>query len=257
MKSSRDTSAGPLPVAVVPGAPDLLGVLGGMGPAATVDFMAKVIALTPAARDQDHIPMVVHHLPQTPDRTAFLLHGGESPQPALLAGARFLKASGARWLAIPCNTAHAWFDEIVAASELPGIHIADAVIGQLRNAGVAGCAVGLLGTSGTARSGLYQGRLRDAGFEAITPDSADQADLVDRGIYLVKAGKAAAAGKLLKQAEARLVSRGAIATVLACTEIPLVLKAIPLGPIRIDATEALARACVETCTRRAAKDRAP
>ena len=104
----------------------MLGILGGMGPLATADFYAKLIAQTPAARDQDHVPVVIYAVPQVPDRTAALLRGGATPVPALLAGLRTLVAAGAQAIAMPCNTAHAWFDELAAQSPVPLLHIADA-----------------------------------------------------------------------------------------------------------------------------------
>ncbi|HXF67998.1 MAG TPA: amino acid racemase, partial [Burkholderiales bacterium] len=133
----------------------LLGVLGGMGPLATVDFMRKVIEATPARSDQEHLPLIVYSVPQVPDRTAAILQGGASPLPAMLRGIEVLGRAGAQALAIPCNTAHYWYDELVRQGGLPILHIADAACAALERRGVRGAAVGLLATSGTLAAGFY------------------------------------------------------------------------------------------------------
>src|SRR5690606_28553292 len=102
----------------------LLGVLGGMGPLATVDFLSKLIEETAAGRDDDHVPVVVYSVPQIPSRPAAIVSGGPSPLPAMLDGVRTLKGAGATVLAIACNTAHYWYDDLAAAAGIPIVHIA-------------------------------------------------------------------------------------------------------------------------------------
>src|SRR3712207_6717344 len=113
----------------------LVGVLGGMGPAATVDFMAKVIAVTPAEVDQDHVPMIVHQVPQIPSRTAAVAQGTHEPLAAMIEGLRVLENAGAEILVIPCNTAHHWYEQLARSTPLEIIHIADAVHGMLKERG--------------------------------------------------------------------------------------------------------------------------
>jgi len=124
---------------------------------ATVDFLHKLTAATPAERDQDHVPLVVHFCSHIPDRTDALIGRGPSPLPGLLAAARDIERSGAQALVMPCNTAHAWYDDIAASLTIPVLHIADAAIEaiprQLREA-----PVGILATQGTLRSGVYSKR---------------------------------------------------------------------------------------------------
>ncbi|WP_309139629.1 amino acid racemase [Siccirubricoccus sp. G192] len=115
-----------------------LGVLGGMGPLASAQFMARLTLLTPAERDQDHIPALLWSDPRVPDRTAARLGGGEDPLPALLRGLRGLEAAGCGAIAIPCNTAHGWFDALQAATGLPILHIVDAAAAELARLGVPG-----------------------------------------------------------------------------------------------------------------------
>ena len=135
--------------------PPLVGVLGGMGPLATVDFLAKLVEESPATRDQEHVPTVVWSVPQVPDRQQAMAGTGSSPLPAMLAGIARLNAAGATRIAIACNTAHHWFDALAAASEAPLIHIVDATLAALGPVPAAG-PVGLIATRGLVASGLYQ-----------------------------------------------------------------------------------------------------
>lgn len=230
----------------------LVGVLGGMGPAATADFHHKVISATPATRDQDHLPLLIRSVPQIPDRSASILRGSPSPEPALVEQARALRAGGAKVIVMPCNTAHLWHDAVQAAVDVPVLHIADAVLDALhglrREAGEPDgndWPVGLLATRATVLSRLYP-RHAEArgctGIRWIAPPETVQDDCVDAGIHAVKAGDLAKGRRLLARAARDLQERGARALVLACTEIPLVLDDLPLPAV--DATRCLAEATV-------------
>jgi aspartate racemase len=223
----------------------MIGVLGGMGPAATLDFMAKLVRLTPAERDQDHLPFVVVSDPRVPDRVAPILQGrGESPLPAMQAGIRRLERAGAGCVAIPCHTAHAWYDELAAATSLPILHIVDAALAELERLAVPpGPPLGLLATAATLEAGLYQSRLAGAGHPALVAPAEIMATAVLPAIALVKRDRAAEAGPLLQRAVEHLVAAGAARVLLACTELPVALTAAPHAAC-IDATEALARSCL-------------
>ena len=225
----------------------VLGVLGGMGPLATVDFLRKLIEETPAARDEDHIPVVTYCVPQIPMRPAAILDGGESPLPAMLRGIRTLKEAGAAVIAIPCNTAHYWYDDMVRAGGLPIIHIADAALAQLEKLQTGNKTIGLIGTQGTLAAGFFQQRLAARGYRSIVNSAADQQQLVLKAILHVKANELAAAAELLESAVGKLVEDGAACVILACTETPVVLDRLTpkSAALCIDATRALARACVE------------
>jgi aspartate racemase len=222
----------------------LLGILGGMGPLATADFMHKLIAETPAAGDADHVPVVVWSVPQIPDRPGFILHGGESPLPAMLDGIRVLRGAGATCIAIPCNTAHYWYDDLARAAGVPVLHIADAACDMLERRGIRGEAVGLMATRGTLAAGFYQQRLEARGYHPLLSTEADQRELVLPGIACVKRFRLDEAAALLLQAVARLRDAGARAIVLGCTEIPVALDHAGADAMAVDATRALAQACV-------------
>lgn len=226
--------------------PKLLGVLGGMGPLATADFMRKLTELTPASRDQDHVPVLVYSNPQVPDRSTAIMGKGESPLPALLNGIARLEGAGADAIAIPCNTAHYWYDEMAAASRVPILHIVGSVCEVLRQKGIDGGTVGVMGTAGTLHTGIYQGYLQRSGYACVLPSDSEMAELVMPGIVAVKAGDLPAAKRVLGDAAQRLEERGAQMVVLGCTEIPLALAdASPEAAVRyVDSTAALAQACL-------------
>jgi aspartate racemase len=223
----------------------VLGVLGGMGPLASAEFMRRLTLLTPATRDQDHIPAVLWSDPRVPDRSAARLGGGEDPLPALLRGIRGLEAAGCGAIAIPCNTAHGWFDAMQAATRLPILHIVDAAAAELSRLGVRDGTVGVMGTAGTLAMRLYQDRLATRGYDCLVPEPAEMDALVTPAIALVKANEVAGSHDALAEAARRLVSRGARAVVLGCTEIPLGIAAGPALPFPVcDTIDALARGAI-------------
>lgn len=239
----------------------VVGVLGGMGPLATIDFLSKLVAATPADTDQDHVPVVVSAIPQVPDRTRAFRGEGPSPLAAMISSAGRLKAAGAGLAVIACNTAHLWFDDIEDALALPMIHLVDAAIEDA--IGLAGPAgrIGLLGTDATLASGLYVNRAAATGLTPVRwllPTAREMIDLVARGIDAVKSGDLATGRELLASAALRLKERGADVVILGCTEIPVVLTDANAPVPVVDATAALARRAVawSLACRTASRERA-
>ena len=222
-----------------------LGVLGGMGPLATVDFLAKLVAATPASRDEEHIPVVVWSVPQIPERVPAIAGDGPSPLPAMLEGLCALRDCGATLAAIACNTAHHWHHALAEASGLTLLHIAEAA-GEALAARVApGSRVSVLATRGTHQAGFYGPRLARHRLEPLPFDPDLQARSLDPAIRAVKAGHLDAARAHAREALARERGRGAQAVLLACTELPLAFAGLDShGLAVVDATEALAQACV-------------
>ncbi len=222
-----------------------LGVLGGMGPLASAHFMMRLTQLTPATRDQEHIPAVLWSDPRVPDRTRGKLEGGADPLPFLLRGVRGLKAAGCGAIAIPCNTAHGWY-EAMAAEGLPILHIVDAAADQMAQIAPTGT-IGLMATAATLRMRLYQDRLEARGWTCITPDDEEMASHVSPAIARVKANDVAGAYAPLAEIATRLAARGARAVVLGCTEIPLGIQAGPYETLPVslvDSIDALALAAI-------------
>jgi len=223
----------------------LVGILGGMGPLATVDLMAKIIAHTPATRDQDHVPVIAWNVPQVPDRQRALAGEGPSPLPAMQEGIAHLNQAGATCIAIACNTAHHWHDALQAASNAPILHIARITLAVLQREPVAG-PVGLIATHGTLATRLYQDLLEPAGIECLVPDAEQMDALFVPGCYAIKRGAIDEGGGLLDTLAGTLAARGATRLLLACTEVPVGLERIGSSflPICIDPTLALAQACI-------------
>lgn len=224
----------------------LLGILGGMGPLATADFFRKLIEETPAQRDEDHVPVIVYSVPQMPSRDLAITRGGESPLPHMLAGMMALRKHEVGCVAIPCNTAHFWYDELQRASGLPILHIVDAAWDELRKRGGTQPRVGLLCTEATIHAGIYQHRLAANGVECIVNPLAERDELIHFAIEAVKRGSLEDAGRAVEDAATRLLERGVETVVLGCTELPVALDAISSAavPRCVDATRALARQCV-------------
>lgn len=226
----------------------LIGVLGGMGPLATVDFLHKLVASTPAARDQDHVPLLIWNVPQIPDRQKALAGSGESPLPAMRQGIERLNEGGATRIVIPCNTAHLWSAELAEASRAPLIHIVDAAIAAIatQEQGEQDGPIGIVATRGTLEARLYQDRLAAKGLSFLTNTDDEIERLFTPGCYAIKQNQLEKGGALLESAARQLVERGARTLILACTEVPVGLAHIhsDLLPISVDPTQALADACV-------------
>lgn len=218
-----------------------IGILGGMGPAATVDFMTRLLALTPATRDQEHLPVVVACLPQVPDRSAAILDHGPDPLPALLHGIRLLNQADVGVIAVPCNTSHHWYSQMSQASAAPILHIAEACVERVPPH----ARTLILATRGALHSGFYQRALDARGLTWELPARGDEQTAVNECIQLVKAGQAEAAGLPLTGVLQQAARRGIEVVILACTELPIALRhADTQGLKMIDSNEELARTVV-------------
>jgi aspartate racemase len=223
----------------------MLGVLGGMGPLASAQFMLRLTQLTPATRDQDHIPTVLWSDPRVPDRTVGYRDNGADPLPWLLCGIAGLRSAGCGAIAIPCNTAHGWYDAMCDAAGVPILHIVDAAAAELRRLGIGQARIGVMGTQATLTMRLYQDRLRGLGWDCIVPSQEEMDRLVSPAIALVKANRVADAYAPLADVVKSLAARGAAAVVLGCTEIPLGIHAGPPPDLpMVDTIDALARAAI-------------
>lgn len=222
------------------------GILGGMGPLSTVELLRKIINLTPATVEQDHIHMLVDNRPQIPDRTCFILGEGPSPLPWLRESARKLELWGADFLAIACNTAHYFIAGIQAAVNIPVLNMLQLLAEALKQQYPAGTPLGLLATSGSLRSRIFQNYL--AGFSVILPPEEVQQERVMRAIYGnqgIKAGGDMAANqqRLLEAVEILQIA-GAACIVAGCTEIGMALEEVPPAIPIINPLDILAKQIV-------------
>lgn len=224
-----------------------VGVIGGVGPLATAYFLDKIVRLTAAGRDQDHVDMVVLNHATIPDRTAFILGTStENPGPVMAEDARRLERFGVSFIVVPCNTAHYFTDEVVGAVGVPVLSIVGETVEEARARVPWLRSVGLLATSGTAAAGVYQRALAARGVECLLPDDADQAAVM-RIIYdQVKAGRPVDID-LFRTVADRLVERGAQVVVLGCTELSVVAEDFHLldDPRYVDSLDVLARRTIE------------
>lgn len=235
--------------------PFKIGIVGGLGPAATVDLYDKITKATPAKNDQEHIKVAVEQNPQVPDRTQYLLHGGVDPTLSLYAACRKLENDKVDAIVIACNTAHAYFETIVPHLSVPLINMQQVTLEEIREKYGENAVIGLLATDGTIKTGIYGKKAKSMSMTMVTPDAPYQA-LVMEAIYGEKGVKAGFTDghckEVLLKAAAHLVNdKGANALILGCTELPLILEEtdeIKLGEGKaaiVDPTSALARRIVK------------
>ncbi|HTT98194.1 MAG TPA: amino acid racemase [Rhizomicrobium sp.] len=213
-----------------------VGVIGGMGPEATVEFLRRIVAATPANDDQDHIHVLVDNNPKIPSRLAAIVEGtGEDPLPTLIGMAKSLEKQGAELLAMPCNTAHYYRPRIADAVGIPFLDMV-----ALSAAAVPGKRIGMLASPAVRRVGLYERQLRAAGKEAVFPE--DDGPVLEI-IRAVKANRVTDAHRRDYASIARALS--ADAYLVACTELS-VLGAPPgaTAPV-VDALDVLVKATVD------------
>jgi aspartate racemase len=226
----------------------IIGVLGGMGPDATIELFTQIVRRTRAKKDQEHLRVLIDNNPKVPDRTAAVLSGGASCLPELTRSARALKRAGADFIVIPCVTAHYFHDALQKRTSLPVLHVIEETVKRIRKRHPGVRRIGLLASTGTIAAGLFQKALAGTKVELLVPSENTQKDVVMKAIYAVKAaGATAEAGSLARQAGDELVRRGAQVVIAGCTEIPLVLKdgdlPVPVvDPIAILAEVAIDRA---------------
>jgi aspartate racemase len=220
----------------------VVGVIGGMGPAATIHFMTRVMALTPAVRDQDHLRLIVDNNGALPDRNAAVCGDGPSPGPILAEMARGLERAGAQLLVMPCNTAHAFAEEVRAAASVPFLDLVEITC----DAALAGGPdkVGVLAADGCIEASLYQGTLGRRGVQTLLCSPPDQSRFMGL-LWRIKAGDLGPAVRAeMRELTNALVAAGAQVVVAGCTEVPLVIGSRGAGPPLIDSIETLARATI-------------
>ncbi|PWD69245.1 aspartate racemase [Dickeya dianthicola] len=230
-----------------------IGIVGGVGPAATVDFVGKIVRHTRANKDQEHIKLVIEQNPQIPDRTENLIGNGTDPTVALYSTCKKLEAADADVIAIPCNTAHAFVERIQPYLGIPVINMLTATVEHVQATLPGNATVGLLATNGTVRSGIYADAAAKVGIKLLIPDEANQTKVMN-AIYGERGVKAGFTDGECRDelfiALSHLVERGASAVILGCTELPLVLGANPRFVIAgktvavLDPTEILAKKCI-------------
>ncbi|WP_061965597.1 aspartate/glutamate racemase family protein [Demequina aurantiaca] len=222
-----------------------IGVIGGVGPAATVEFLRRVVDMTDSATDQGHADLVVLQHSSIPDRTAYVLDASrENPGPVLAADARRLEAMGVTAIVIPCNTARVFIAEIEAAVHTPVVDIVQRGAEAASMLSTPGARVGVLATDGTLASGTYAHALKDLGHDIVVPRHDLQARVTELIYDEVKAGREPTRDKL-DDAIRFLREQGAEVVILGCTELSVAAVAWDLDSNVVDALDALAESTIE------------
>jgi|SRR5690554_4909436 len=220
----------------------IIGIIGGMGPAATIDLLTKIYSHSSAEYDQDHVRVLADIDPTIPDRTDAILNQRWGIVPHLVRNARGLVAQGAEILAMPCNTAHAFAGEVQGAITVPLVSIVDRTLEAVLQQGLT--RVGLLATDGTLTAGLYTHQFARHGVDVLLPGAVEQRELM-QAIYGFKGGETVESSHRAAAIFQQLLEAGAQQVIAACTELPILLA----GQDKVlDPTTILAAALVELAT---------
>jgi aspartate racemase len=223
----------------------LIGILGGMGPEATLDLYRHILNLTPAAKDQDHIRVLIYSNPKIPDRTKAINGEGESPLPYLIDSARLLENAGAEIIAMPCNAAHYYLPELQKSVHIPILDMTEETCKRFCERLPKARTAGLIASMGTVYGGIYHRTFAAAGIRVLAPDAAEQTE-VEKRINSIKAGFHDQSTQVAFQMIGkRLFQAGAEAVILGCTEVPLAFDPGSVSYPTFNSTQILAEAAVD------------
>ena len=219
-----------------------IGIVGGMGPLATCDLFKKIVEITDAACDQDHVRVCIDSNTEISDRTAAILSGGKNPVPEMVKSAVRLQGMGADVLIMPCNTAHYFYNQIVPFVDTPFLNMLEETAKEIKRREIK--KVGLLATDGTCQSGVYKTVFDAAGIEMLSPSPVGQQAVMDVIYKGVKAGNLSIDLSGFNKAMDELFEAGAEVLVLGCTELPVAFELFHIDRPNIDPTLVLAAAAV-------------
>jgi aspartate racemase len=223
----------------------VIGILGGMGPEATLDLFRHITKLTPATKDQDHIRILIYSNPKIPDRTEAITGGGENPLPKLIESARILERGGAGIIAISCNAAHYYFPGIQEHIGIPIKNMIEETCRAIRMHLSKARSVGLLAATGTVHSGVYEKVLSEAGIETLIPSISDQRRIQEAIAQVKSAVHDLSTQRTFESIGMQLEKSGAEALILGCTEIPLVFNPEAVNCPTFNPTKILAQAVLD------------
>ena len=223
----------------------IIGILGGMGPEATLDLFYKIIKLSPAKKDQDHCRIIIDNNPKIPDRTNAILGTGKDPLPELIMTAQNLEKAGADFIIMPCNTAHYFISGIQQNVNIPILNMIEESANYVKNIFPSFKKVGLFASKGTYKTKLYNSFFNAKNIDILIPTPPEQEKIMDL-IYMFKSGVFSKEMKsqIIKISEEQ-IKKGIQAIITGCTEIPLILKSEDVKIPVIDPTNILAKRAVE------------
>ena len=220
-----------------------IGIIGGMGPLATCDLFQKIIMMTDAACDQEHIRVFIDNNTRIPDRTAAILGHGEDPVAQMVDSAGKLRQMGADVLIMPCNTAHYFHSRVAREIDIPLLHMIHETAKTVSEKGIK--KVGLMATDGTIRSGVYAKAFEEAGIEMIAPSASGQKAVMEMIYDGVKAGNYDLDLTGFRSVMKELLDAGAETLILGCTELPVAFQMFGFTEPHIDPTAILAAAAIK------------
>ena len=221
-----------------------LGILGGMGPLATADLFRKIVMMTEAECDQDHIRIIVDSNTEIPDRTAFIVSEGEDPSPYMIKSAQLLEKAGADCLIMPCNTAHYFYDLIKSKINIPFLNMLEETAKELKKDYTNAKSVGLLATTGTTNTGIYSKIFSRYNINVVKPDLHYQQYVTEliynikKGIYDFDLSNFQKTLEVMKNDKAEVF-------LLGCTEIPIAFDIFKLNENIIDPTTVIAKSAIK------------
>lgn len=225
----------------------VIGILGGLGPEATVFIFQKILQYTPASKDQEHLRILIDNNPKIPERLPAILGSGPDPAPMMVSSGQALTRAGAEFIIIPCVSAHYFLPELRRKITLPILSMLDETAIEIKASQPAIRMVGLLAAEGTMKVGLFQNRLSAAGIQTIIPDGKDRQN-AQKYIFEIKDTKSRHDRNEISQKfveiGARMIARGAEAILIGCTEISIVVNPDSFTVRGFDALTILARAAI-------------
>lgn len=224
----------------------IVGIVGGMGPEAAADLFRKIIKATPVKNDQEHLRIIIDNNTDIPDRSSAIRGDGPSPVEEIKNSLKILENAGAQVLAMACNTAHYYYDDLKTGVKGDFLHMMDQVAVYIKEKHPTAEKIGVLATEGTINAKLYPSAFAKIDLQVIEPDKESQIKVME-AIYApwgIKAGYYKEAKAVLKKAAEQLVVKGADIIIMGCTEIPLVLDSTDVQVELLDATTILADAIV-------------
>ncbi|KUO72812.1 MAG: hypothetical protein APF77_02985 [Clostridia bacterium BRH_c25] len=220
-----------------------IGIIGGMGPLAAARLFERIVVLTKAKCDNEHIPIIIDNNTNIPDRTKHILNNGDSPAGELVKSASRLELMGADVIIIACNTAHYHFDEIVRSVKIPVINMIEETAKYIRQSCPDVKCAGLIATEGTCKSGIYRRVFERSGLELVMPEPEEQRHITDLIYDVKKYGEDIDPENTIKVVSA-LRNRGAEVMVLGCTELPIVFGRFDICSSYVDSSEVLAMSAI-------------
>jgi len=225
-----------------------IGVIGGLGPEATLDFFQRVLQHTPATQDQDHLHLIINNNPKVPNRNKALSGEGPSAETALVETAQALEHAGADAVVMVCNTAHAYQTAIENTLSIPFISMIDEVVkatlangASTADTSAASSTVGILAADGCLQAKLYQSAFAKHNVQTLQLSQNKQVEFMQL-MYQIKAGQKEQSRQAMQELALHLVDQGAKTIIAGCTEVPLVLKQTDLDVPLIDSTQVLLNA---------------